>query len=179
MRYVGQTLGMIAFRERRRLTGLAIVPVALLIHNLEEAFTIGAALPRLQTMLSTLLGRDLVLPSAQQYRLALSILTGIGFGVLLLARIWDQAAYALVVLQAVMTLNVVSHVVGAVLLESYVPGVVTAILVEAPTSAVVFSRLRRRKWMSTAQWRSLPLLAILLHAGVLVGLLLWAHGVRR
>ncbi len=159
--------------EPRRLTGLAVIPVALIVHNLEEAFAIGAALPRLEATWSRLLGRPLVLPSAQQYGIALAVVTGIAFAVLLLARLWDPASYALVVIQAVMTLNVVTHVLGAVLLGGYAPGVVTAILVEAPTSVLVFHRVRDARWMSRTQWRLLPFLAVLLHGPALVALLAW------
>lgn len=147
--------------------------MALLLHNLEEAYAIGPALPRIEATWGRLLGRPLTLPSAQQYDIALAVVTGIAFGILLLARLWDPASYALVVLQAVMTLNVLAHVAGAVLLVGYSPGVVTAILVEAPTSRVVFRRLREARWMSRTQWRLLPLLAVLLHGPALVGLLAW------
>lgn len=157
----------------RRLTGLAIIPVALLVHNLEEAYAIGAALPELEATWGRLLGHSLTLPSAQQYDYALAIVTGIAFGALLLARLWDPASYALVVLQAVMTLNVLTHVLGAVFLGGYAPGVVTAVFVEAPTSGVVFRRLRESRWMSRVQWRLLPFLAALLHGPALVGLLAW------
>lgn len=158
----------------RRLTGLAIIPVALLVHNLEEAFTIGPALPGLESTWGGLLGHSLTLPSPQQYDHALVIVTGIAFAALLFARLWDPASYALVVLQAVMTLNVLAHVLGTVFLGGYAPGVVTAVLVEAPTSGVVFHRLRESRWMSRGQWRLLPFLAALLHGPALVGLLAWA-----
>lgn len=157
--------------DRRRLTGLAVIPLALSVHNLEEAYSIGRALPRLEATWTRILGRPLVLPTAQQYDVALVIVTGLAFGLLLLARLWDPASYALVVLQAVMTLNVLTHVVGAALLGGYAPGVVTALVVEAPTSAAVFHRVRHARWMSPVQWWLLPLLAILLHGPALLGLL--------
>lgn len=162
-------------REPRRLKGLAIIPVALFAHNLEEAFAIGPALPRLEATWIRLLGRPLLLPSAQQYNVALLVVTGTAFGLLLLARLWDPASYALVVLQAVMTLNVLTHLMGVVLLGGYAPGVVTAVLVEAPTSVAVFHRLREARWMSRRQWRLLPLLAVLLHGPALLGLLAWVR----
>ena len=162
-------------REPRRLTGPPVILVALFVHNLEEAFAIGPALPRLEATWGRLLGRPLLLPSAQQYGLALAIVTGVAIGVLLLARLWDPASYALVVLQAVMALNVLTHVLGAVLLGGYVPGVVSAVLVEAPTSVVVFRRVRDARWMSRTQWRLLPLLAVLLHGPALFGVLAWVR----
>jgi len=176
-RGVGQTLVCMVMtqREPRRLTGLGIIPIALFVHNLEEALAIGPAMPRLEATWSRLLGRPVLLPSAQQYCSALVLVTAIAFGLLLLARLWDQASYALVVLQAVMALNVLAHVLGVVLLGGYAPGVITAALVEAPTSVAVLHRLRGAGWMSREQWRLLPLLAVLLHGPALLGLLAWAR----
>jgi len=48
--------------------------------------------------------------------------------------------------------NVLTHVVGAMLLRGYAPGVITALLVEAPTSAFVFRRVRAAGWMSPGMW---------------------------
>lgn len=59
-----------------------------------------------------------------------------------LALRWPAARYALIVLQAAMTLNVAVHVCAALVLGGYSPGVVTAVLVEAPTSWVVYRKLR-------------------------------------
>ena len=161
--------------EPRRLSGLAVIPVALLVHNLEEAVAIGPAMPRLEATWSRLLGPTLSLPSVQQYDLALLLVTGLSFGLLLLARLWDPASYALVALQAVMALNVLTHLVGVVILGGYAPGVITAVLVEAPTSVAVFHRLREAGWMSRGQWRLLPFLAVVLHGPALLGLLAWAR----
>jgi uncharacterized protein with HXXEE motif len=42
-------------------------------------------------------------------------------------------------------MNVLTHVGGAVLLGGYAPGLVTAVLVEAPASVILFRRLRRER----------------------------------
>lgn len=153
------------------MSGLGIVPAALLLHNLEEALTIRGALPQMQAQVSSGLGHPVRLPSAEQYWLALGLLTLAGLGLFLLAWWRDSAAYALVVLQAVMALNVVTHVIGSVLLGGYAPGLVTALLVEAPASAVVYRRLQRAGWMTRHQWTLLPGFAVLLHGPGLLGLL--------
>ena len=132
------------------LAGLWAVPAALLLHNLEESLTLGAALPRLEAAVVALY---------------------------VLARVWDRLAYALVVVQAVMTVNVGVHVAFAVLLGGYAPGLLTAVLVEAPASVLVLRQLRRSAWMTRTQWRLLPWLAAFLHGPGLVALLKGA-GVR-
>jgi hypothetical protein len=78
-------------------------------------------------------------------------------------------------LQATMTLNILAHVLSAALVGGYAPGVVTAILVDGPTSAIVFHRLRGARWMSPVQWCLLPFLAVLLPGPALWGLLAWAR----
>jgi hypothetical protein len=159
----------------RRSTGLVVVPLALLLHNVEEALGIGVALPRLEVALTGLIGRPAILPSADQYYLALITVTALAFGVFFLARSWDPASYALVVLQGIMALNVVTHVFGAVLFRGYAPGLVTAVVVEGPMSAMVFQRVRRAGWLSRTQWRLLPLLVVFFHGPALLALLAWVR----
>ncbi|HET9315089.1 MAG TPA: HXXEE domain-containing protein [Vicinamibacteria bacterium] len=154
-----------------RLAGLWAVPTALLLHDLEEALTLGPALPRLQAAATRLLARPVALPSEAQYQRALLVLTAAVAALYVLARTWDRLAYALVVMQAVMTLNVGAHVAFAVLLGGYAPGLVTALLVEAPASLYVFRRVHEGAWMSRSQWMLLPLLAAILHGpGLWAGL---------
>jgi hypothetical protein len=122
---------------------LAVVPVALLLHNLEEALTIGAALSRMQAKVSALLGRAVALPSERQFDLDLVLITAFGFVLLLAARWWSGAGWALVALQAVMAVNVLVHVGAAVLMGDYVPS-----SYRFPLTA--FSRGPRRR--STGTW---------------------------
>jgi hypothetical protein len=159
-----------------RLAGLWVVPAALLLHNLEEALTLGAALPRLEAAASRALGRPLTLPTAPQYHRSLLVLTAAVAALYVLARLWDRLAYALVVVQAVMTLNVGAHVAFALLLRGYAPGLLTALLVEVPASLFVLRRLREGAWMSRTQWLLLPLLAGILHGPGLIALLRWVGG---
>jgi hypothetical protein len=120
---------------------------------------------------SRLLGRPLVLPTAAQYVRSLLVLTLVVAALYLLARLVDRLAYALVVVQAVMALNVGAHVAIAVLAGGYVPGLLTALLVEAPVSLYVLRRLRTGAWMTDAQWWLLPFLAVFLHGPGLIALL--------
>jgi hypothetical protein len=152
-----------------------MVPFSLLIHNLEEALTIQRALPRLQAAANEWAGRAILLPSAVQYRQALLLLTIAGFVLLLVARRWARWSYPVVVVQAVMTMNVATHVAGALLLGGYAPGLLTALVVQAPTSALLFHRVRADGWLSRTQWRLLPILAAVLHGPGLIGLLLWVR----
>ena len=157
--------------ERTRLAGLWMVPVALALHNVEEALMLGAALPRLQAAATHALAREVALPSQAQYGRALLVLTAAVAALYVAAKEWERFAYALVVVQAVMALNVGAHVAFALLLGGYAPGLATALLVEAPVSLLVLQRLRARDWMTRTQWWLLPPLALLLHGPALVALL--------
>jgi hypothetical protein len=148
------------------------VPAALVLHNLEEALTIGDALPRLEALWARWAGHAVALPTEQEFQRALLLLTLAVGALYLAARVRDDLAYALVIVQAVMTLNVATHVIAAVLLRGYAPGVATALLVEAPTSFHVLRCVREGGWMTTRQWGLLPLLALLLHGPGLLALLL-------
>jgi hypothetical protein len=121
-------------------------------------------------------GHPVSLPLAEQYWVGLGWLTLAAFGLFLLAVWRDWTAYALVVLQAVMSLNVATHVIGAVLLGGYAPGLLTALCVEAPTSVIVYQRVRRAGWMTRRQWVLLPGFALLLHGPGLFALLAAVRG---
>lgn len=124
---------------------LALVPVALALHNLEEALTIAAALPAMEARWAAFMGRPVDLPSPSQYYVGLPLLAAFAFALWLAARRWSGAATALLALQAVMAVNVLMHVGAAALLGGYAPGLFTALLVEAPVSVTLFRRLRRER----------------------------------
>jgi hypothetical protein len=161
----------------KRSSGLAIVPIALLLHAIEEGLAFRVTLPHLQIAASRLLGRAIQLPLVYQCYAALAIITLAGFALLLMAARWDRTSYALVVVQAVMTLNVVAHIIGAVLLRGYIAGIVTALLVELPTSVLVYRRLRKSQWMTRSNWALLPLWAVGLHGPGLLGLIAVVRGI--
>lgn len=152
-----------------RASQLTIIPIAFLLHNAEEALTLPAALPLAQAKLTSVLGPELQLPSACQYYVILLTITFAAFAVWVAAYWRPSLSYLLVVLQATLTLNVVNHVAGAIMLRGYSPGLVTSLTVEAAASALVFSMLKREGWLTRKQWLLLPVLAVLLHGPVMFG----------
>ncbi len=146
--------------------GLGVIPLALLVHNAEEAAAFPSMLPFVQDRLRGVLGPWVTLPSADRYLAVLVILTLAVFALWLAALRFDSLAYGLVVWQAAMALNVLNHIGGVVFLRGYAPGVITAVLVEAPVSIVVFRRVRRARWMSRRQWRWALVWAAFLHGPV-------------
>ncbi len=148
--------------DKQRANGLGLVPAAFLVHNAEEAATLPAMLPLAEEKLRSVLGAGWSLPSIHEYWAMLALLTLAVFVLWLMALRWGALAYALIVFQAVMAFNVVTHLGGAVALEGYAPGVATAILVEAVVSVVVYRRMRLAGWMSRRQWAALPFLGVVL-----------------
>lgn len=139
---------------------------------------VRTSLPELQDHLPRLLGHMVHLPSVEQYHVALAVVSFAAFGLLLLSWLTDSASYALVVLQSVMTLNIVVHLAAAAWMRGYVPGLVTAVLVELPTSLVVCRRLRAVNWMTSRQRTLLPLWTLVLHGPGLFGLLAFVRSLR-
>jgi|WetSurMetagenome_2_1015567.scaffolds.fasta_scaffold781987_1 hypothetical protein len=152
---------------------LIAVPVLLTIHNAEEAW---GGLARLRPVLAARLPSSLapLLGSDRGWMLALVTVTLVPWVALLfgdLGRRDSAAVRLLVIAQAVMTLNVLSHVGGTLLTRSYVPGVLTAVLLYVPFAARFFPLARREMWVNRRLFAWLPAIAVALHGPVLVGLL--------
>ncbi len=165
----------IAPRARRLSTELALVPLAFALHNLEEALSLGTHLPLLRDMVGAWAGADVVLLNERQYLSGLAAATLASFTLLAVAWRWDRASAGLVVLQVAMLLNVLSHVTVAAAAGGYVPGLWTALLIQAPMSAAVLRHVRRAGWLSPAAWRQVATAAVLLHGP---GLWLFLAGLR-
>ena len=66
-------------------------------------------------------------------------------------------------------------VVAAVVMRGYSPGLVSAVLINAPVSVYLFHRAARERWLPRTAWRALWPAALLVHGPGLVGLLLLAR----
>ncbi len=143
---------------------LIAVPVLLTIHNIEEVAggmgaTRNAISERLPAGLSSLAG------SQDAWLVAVVLITVIPWLLVLLGgldRPDSGVARALVVLQAGMTLNVLSHVGGAIAVGGYAGGVATAVLLYVPFSLRFFPRAWREEWVTRRFLRWSPALALLL-----------------
>jgi Protein of unknown function with HXXEE motif len=147
------------------------LPVAVLLHNAEEAAMVARYLPIVRARLPAAVQE--MTPAAEELYVALVVVTAIPAALALLAR-WPAtsrlAVYGLLVVAAVLLVNVVWHLGAAVWLGGYAPGVVTAVVINLPVAAVALSRSRHRGLVSRrGVWR-LFLIALLLHGPVLIGL---------
>ncbi len=157
---------------------LWLVPLLLTLHNLEEAlFAPGFLADRMPSFLAGLLP-DVTLA---QFLTALALVTVAPYLFAASGPLERRGrAFCLVLgTQMVVLLNVAVHVAGAVWMRGYVPGLVTALLVNLPFSVYLFRRALRGGWLRWREMAWLILAALLVHGPGLVGLLVlagWATG---
>jgi hypothetical protein len=163
--------------SRRTIASVALALV--LLHNAEEALAFRAYLPRVPALLPEALSK---LASALSYPAMLFALAVVSIGAAIIAMAVvlrpgsPGALWALLVLEAVMGINVIAHVASAAFVfGGYAPGVVTAVLFNAPFAIWCFRRARRERWVGrNALLATLPV-ALVLHGPVLVAGL-WLAG---
>lgn len=162
-----------------RLQWLGLVPVVLLLHNVEEALTLRGYLGRLQALLPDWLVSVLGSVSLKQGWLALILVSLIGLlmGLPVGMKRDDRLALFLpLAVQAALLLNVISHLFIALRLGGYGPGLASALLLVLPFSLWLFNRAWREQWLPRGDFLVLPLAALVLHGPVLLGVLAMARG---
>jgi hypothetical protein len=155
---------------------LWLVPACMTAHNFEEALTFPSYLPLvLERMPDT--WRSIAGPvTLGQVWAALAGVTLIPFMLAAWATLRPHLAapvWLLLVIQATLLLNVLWHVIAAlVLFGGYAPGLGTAVLLNVPVSILLLRRAAKENWVSArARW-ALPPTAIVVHGPLLSGLLL-------
>lgn len=154
---------------------LWIIPLALLVHNAEEAVFFPRYLPLVVGRLPE--GWEVIAGAITlgQVWAALGVLTLVAFGL----AVWATAdrestvpVWLLLLLQTTLLINVLWHVGAAIVLfDGYAPGLATAILLNLPVSIYLLRRAAREEWVSRgARWALLPC-ALLVHGPLLSGLL--------
>jgi hypothetical protein len=162
-----------ALLGRRRL--LWLVPLLLTLHNLEEAFFMPGFLGRLAGRMPAFLP-EVTLP---QLLVALAVVTVAPYLFAASGPLDRRSRASFLVLgtQMVVLSNVAAHLAGAVWMRGYVPGLVTALLVNLPFSVYVFRRALRGGWVRSREMAWLALAALLVHGPGLIGLLVLAGSV--
>lgn len=153
---------------------LWLVPVLLTLHNLEEALFMPAFIEKRNASVPGGL-RELVPPVTYgQFLIALVIITVIP---LLVALLWmgrGWAVYFLVGFQVVMLLNVFAHLMMALLLKGYAPGLVTALVFNLPFSLYLVKRAVAGRWMSVRAVVLMFPIGLVLHGPGIAALMLLA-----
>jgi hypothetical protein len=155
-----------------RRTVVWLVMVFFTLHNAEEALALRTYLPRMGMLLPERFA-SLVPTLYPMMLVALATISVLAFLIALAAATWQHSALALwtlLALEAVVALNVISHVLSALLLfHGYGPGLVTALLINAPFAIYCFRRAHRERWVSNAALGALVPAALILHGPILLG----------
>ena len=146
------------------------------LHNVEEAFTFGPALQRLPEILPAAVAPVAARLTYPTMLTALGVVTLLAFAVAFFASRTSSGSglWLMLLLQATMALNAVSHLVVALFIfRGYSPGLVTALLLNAPFAAYCLRRAWREHWVSRGAFAAVFPLAVLVHGPLLAGAL-WA-----
>lgn len=158
---------------------LWLVPIFLTIHNLEEAVLMPPFLEKRNAAVPASL-REIIPPvTYKQFLTALIIITIIPY---LIALLWlgsKWAVYLLVGFQVVMLINVIAHVMMALFVGGYAPGLVTALAINLPFSFYLLRRVVAEKWLSRRAVVWMFPVGLLIHGPALAGLMILSGEIAR
>lgn len=147
------------------------VALAFAVHNAEEATAAPRMLNFMQSSASMGFGAFYQGITPSELRASLAVLTLLGVTVTAFAVRFPHRsrwAYTMLVFASVIGLNALAHVALSSMFRTYMPGLVTALMLTLPAAVMVLLRARHEKWVSsTAYWTALPM-AIVIHGPVLV-----------
>lgn len=150
--------------------------VAILLHNLEEWWALGL-MPQVLEQLRELFGLPLPVQDLAAVRAGIA-----AFAVFPLVILWRFAVQPtprltfLACMVAAMTAAnaIVPHLVLAVAVGGYVPGLVSALALTLPLGLATLSRARREAWLAPRRWLAAVVVGVALLPAVLTGF--WALG---
>jgi hypothetical protein len=155
-----------------------LFPIAVTLHNGEEAIWMVKWVNRHPEWLGMVF-----LPDAAEIRVSLFVLTAAAFAVTYAS--WRKGAgsvwaYLLFGYVVSMLANVfIPHLSGALMFESYTPGVVTAVVINLPVMSYLAFRAVRERWV--AGWKAVAFgVAVpLVLVGAIIGSFVLANTLRQ
>ena len=153
---------------------LWLIPIFFTLHNLEEALTIPKVIDVLPNRLPAFIQPLIPVVNFEQFKIALVFVTALAFVFILAYQLSHKKRlplYLLLGVQMVLLINVFSHISTAFLMRGYVPGLVTALLVNLPFSIYLFRCALREAWIDQRGVVVLFLVGLVLHGPGLIGLL--------
>lgn len=162
-----------------RRTVVWLVPILLTLHNAEEALAFPAYMRRMRTLLPEPFASLEASLSYSTILGALTVLSALAFLIALVAAARPKSQgtlWALLVLEAAVGVNVIVHLLSAVIVfHGYGPGLATALMINAPFAIYCFRRAQREQWLSPAALRATIPASLILHGPILLGGL-WLAG---
>lgn len=110
-----------------------------------------------------------------ELRVSLFILTALSLCIALIAARKETSfagSYAMLVFAALMGLNALMHLGLGVMLRTYVPGLITAIVLTLPIGILVIVRGLRERWVSPRAYWSVVPAAVVVHGPVLAAFII-------
>ncbi len=144
---------------------LALIGVTLAIHTAEEYFAFPIFMPSLGRQLPAWLPSPALQHSVSNLRIALIVGTVLPCLVIAWAIISRAHGFLIASLfvEAVLLVNAFAHTLAALLRGGYVPGLITAVLINLPFGIYVFRRAVSENWIRRSRAWQLIIAAILLH----------------
>jgi hypothetical protein len=154
---------------------ICLIPILLTLHNAEEAIAFHRYWSDLPGLLPTAFSSLTARLSYADFLRVLATLSLIAFLLAAFVNLRPERRWALwllLAMQATVGLNVLGHVASAAFVfHGYGPGLMTALLFNAPFTVYCFMRVQRERWISrTALWATIPA-AFVLHGPVLIAAL--------
>ena len=147
-----------------------LVGLAFAVHNGEEALAAGRLIHVMQSRAPAFLREFYAGITVRELQVNLLILTLIGILLSSIAVRFPNAraaAYAILVFGTLLGLNAIVHIALTVAFQTYVPGLVTAVLLTLPVAVALIVRACREHWVaSSAFWVVVPA-AFLIHKPIL------------
>ena len=151
-----------------------LVGLAFAVHNSEEGLAAGRLLEFLQSDAPRFLRELYAGITVFELQVGLIVLTALGIVVTAVAvrsSTASASAFGMMVFAAVLGLNAVAHIGLSIAARSYVPGLVTAIVITLPVSVLLLLRARREAWLSTSVFWAIFPVAALVHGPLLAAFL--------
>ncbi len=151
---------------------LVLIGVSLVLHDTEEYFTFPAFFQSANRLLHWL-PTPVLLQNTQHLHFALLMATVLPLAVVIWAVLRPSKALlvAALFLESVLLVNAFWHMLAAVVNRGYVPGVITALLINLPFGVYVLRRAVREQWIGLRTASIMIAVAVVLHI-VAVGSLL-------
>jgi len=160
---------------------LALIGVTLALHDAEEFFAFPLFLPTLGRRMPSWMPSPATQHNIANLRIALifaTLLPCIVIACAIVTRIHGFLLASLFV-EVILLVNAFAHTLTALLLRSYVPGLVTAILINLPFGIYVFRRSIREGWIRRYRAWQFVIIAILVHVVWLATGVMRAQGMSR
>jgi hypothetical protein len=136
-----------------RRSAYLLVGVSFAIHNAEEGFAARRFIDFMQSRAPDFLREVYAGITVPELQVNLLILTMLGLGVTLVTmrtHMSPVSALAMIMFAVLLGLNALAHAGLSIFARVYMPGLITALVINLPVSVMLLRRARREAWVSRA-----------------------------